>query len=360
MNVLLMTDKLITGGAEYYFCKLENQLKHPKLVFYTAAGDGELYEKISNKEHFIRMSRSNHAANLSIIKRKVLEHDIDLIHANSLRMVLYAAAIQKLIKKRLKIVYTKHNVTMMEKNFRSAFVSLLNRHVTRIIAVSGDEQENLFQLGIQPSKVTTIYNGVDLHQFMYHEKEKAESFKVGILARLSPEKNHELFLEIARKLKYDKQIQFYIGGDGPEYSKIRQMIEEFGLTGHVHMMGEVKEPQSFIKEMNVLVLTSHREVFPMVILEAMAVGTPIISVDTGGIKEAIISEKLGCLVSDYSAESFCNHITRLKNNQHLRTEIAKYAHDWVQKNFSLEKMINATMQEYLDCQSVLYKEHNII
>ncbi|MEK4029888.1 glycosyltransferase family 4 protein [Pseudobacillus sp. FSL P4-0506] len=348
MNVLLMTDKLITGGAEHYFCKLENQLNHPKLVFYTAAGKGELFGKISNKEHFTPLSRSNHLLNLLTIKRKVLEHDIDIIHANSLRMALYAIAMKRLIKKGIKIVYTKHNVTMMEKNLRPLFAQLLNRHITKIITVSGYEQENLLQLGIQPSKITTIYNGVDLNQFTYHQKERKNGFKVGILARLSPEKNHTLFLEIARKLKNDPDIQFYIGGEGPEYVRISQMIEEWGLTRHVHMRGEVNDPENFIKEMDVLVLTSHREVFPLVVLEGMAVGTPIVSVNTGGIKEAIISSELGYLVPDYSAESFCEHIVSLKENQQLRVGIARRAREWVQKNFSLEKMVSSTMKEYLN------------
>jgi glycosyltransferase involved in cell wall biosynthesis len=346
INILLMTDKLMTGGAENYFCKLENQLKHPQLVFYTAAGGGELYEQIKNKNHFINMSLSNHFANLLVIKRKVLEWDIDIIHANSFRMVLYAVAIQKMTKKKLKIIYTKHNITMIENRFRPAFTRLLNRYVTKIIAVSGYEQENLFQLGVHPNKITTIYNGVDLDRFTYQKKEKGEVYKVGILARLSPEKNHKLFLEIAEKLKNDPKIQFHIGGDGPQYPKIHKMIDALDLAHHVQMLGEVKNPESFIKEMDVLVLTSHREVFPMVVLEAMAIGTPIVSIDVGGINEAIASHEFGCLVSDYSAESFCQHILAMKENQQLRNEISQCARDRVQKNFSLDIMLTCTMREY--------------
>lgn len=347
MNVLLMTDKLTTGGAENYFCKLENQLKHPELVFYTAAGPGELYEQINNKTNFSHLSRHNHLANLITIMRRVVESKIDVIHANSLRMVLYAVVLKKLLPKKLSIIYTKHNITMMEKRFRNIFVSLVNRHLTRVITVSDDERLNLLQLGVQPGKITTIYNGVDLQKFMYHPKKQTDIFKVGILARLSSEKNHELFLEIAKKLNNDQHIQFYIGGQGPEYTKIHQMIENSGLTKQVHMMGDIKDSEKFIRDMHVLLLTSHREVFPMVILEAMAVGTPIISVNAGGIKEAINSDKMGFLVSDYSVESFCNYIHVMKNNPSLRLKMAEDANQRVQENFSSEKMISATMQQYL-------------
>lgn len=347
MNVLIMTDKLITGGAENYFCKLENQLKHPEHVFYTAAGPGELFEQINNKAHFSLLSRSNHLANLLTIKKRIVESEIALIHANSLRMVLYAVVLKKLLPNRLSIIYTKHNVTMMENRFRNIFVSLVNRHLTRVITVSDDERLNLLQLGVQTEKAATIYNGVDLRKFRYHPKKQTDTFKVGILARLSSEKNHELFLEIAKRLNNDRHIQFYIGGEGPEYTKIHQMIENTGLTQDVHMMGDIRDPEKFIGEMDVLLLTSHREVFPMVILEAMAVGTPIISANTGGIKEAINSDNVGFLVSDYSIDDFCKYINVMKNNPSLRLKMAEDASLRVQKNFSLEKMINATMEQYL-------------
>ncbi|GLY12060.1 glycosyltransferase family 4 protein [Bacillus badius] len=348
MNILLMTDKLTTGGAEHYFCKLENELNHPELVFYTAASGGELYKNIYHKNRFMPMSRRNHAANLSMIKRKVMEHDIDVIHANSLRMVLYAAWVQKLIRKQLKIIYTKHNVTMMEKKLRPAFVRLLNSSVMKVITVSGYEEKNLIRLGVHPDKVTTIYNGVDLKQFAYRQKESEGVCKVGILARLSPEKNHELFLEIAKQLKAESGLRFYIGGDGPQYQKIRQQIEALQLTHCVEMIGAVAAPERFIQEMDILLLTSHREVFPMVILEAMAVGTPVISIDTGGIKEAIISDEVGCLIPDYSAERFCRQILAWKENERWRHKVADCAYDRVTKSFSLEKMVHLTMNEYLD------------
>lgn len=347
MNVLIMTDKLTTGGAENYFCKLENQLMHPELVVYTAAGPGELYEQLTNKVRLSHLSRRNHLANLLTIKRRIIESEIDLIHANSLRMVLYAVVLKKYLPKKLSIIYTKHNQTMMEKRFRPFLASLVNRHLTRVITVSDDERLNLVQLGVHPSKITTIYNGVDLQQFVYEPKKQTDIFKIGILARLSSEKNHELFLEIAKRFTNDQQVQFYIGGQGPEYTTIRKMIRNSGLAKQVHMMGDIQDPAKFIKEMHVLLLTSHREVFPMVILEAMAVGTPIISVDTGGIKEAIEIGKTGFLVSDYSVDHFCHYIHVMKNHHSLRVKMAENANQRVQKNFSQETMIRETIQQYL-------------
>ncbi|MGQ7051594.1 glycosyltransferase family 4 protein, partial [Bacillus cereus group sp. BceL237] len=90
MNILLMTDKLITGGAESYFCKLESNLRYDDFKIYTAAGDGELYESLTRKENFILLSRWNHLRNIYYLRNEICKRKIELIHANSLRMVLYA------------------------------------------------------------------------------------------------------------------------------------------------------------------------------------------------------------------------------------------------------------------------------
>ncbi|MDR4949078.1 glycosyltransferase family 4 protein [Neobacillus cucumis] len=349
MNILVITDKLILGGAEMYFCKLENQLQHPNITFYYAAGPGELYEKIKHKEKFSEISRTKHFHNINKLRRLISDRQIDIIHANSLRMVLYCIAVKSFIKKKFRIVYTKHNVTSLEQKNPFIFAHLLNNHVERIITVSEFEKNNLVKSGIKPSKITTIYNGVDLTQFAFHQKEKGDVFKIGILARLSEEKNHELFVKIANQLRQVPNIMFYIAGDGPEKEKIKELIIMHNLSQKIKMVGAVHNPEIFIKDMDLLLLTSYREVFPMVILEAMAVGTPIISINRGGIGEALIENMTGFLINEHSAEDFCNKILDIKANDEIRRQFIENALKKVQTEFSLNQMVSNTLKEYMNC-----------
>lgn len=349
MNILVITDKLIHGGAEMYFCKLENQLQHPNISFYYAAGPGELYKKIKHQNHFNEMSRTKHLQNIRRLRKLINDKQIDLVHANSLRMVLYCIAVKKFTKKKFKIVYTKHNVTVLEEKNPVIFSHLLNKYVERIITVSDFEKRNLVNAGIEPNKITTVYNGVDLNQFTFHPKEIGKTFKVGILARLSEEKNHDLFIKIANQLRDIPNLMFYIAGDGPEKTKIENIIQSQNLLHKIKMIGAVHNPEEFIKEMDVLLLTSHREVFPMVILEGMAVGTPIISINRGGIGEAIIGNQTGVLINDHSVNEFCNKILEMKTNEELRKHFIENARKKVQVDFSLEQMVSNTLKEYLNC-----------
>ncbi|MFC0187292.1 glycosyltransferase family 4 protein [Fictibacillus aquaticus] len=348
MNVLLLTDKLEMGGAEIYFCKLENRLHHENMSFFTAAGGGELYRSIEKKERFQLLSRKNHAMNLMRLRNMIKKHNIHLVHANSLRMVLYAILLKKTMRQFFRIYYTKHNVTIAENRYSTYFANLLNKYVNRIITVSEFEKENLLTFGLNPRRITTIYNGVDLEQFTYSQKShNGSTFKVGILARLSEEKNHAFFLEVAQRLRNVPGISFYIGGDGPDYDKLARKITEFDIESTVKMIGAVKEPQHFIREMDVLLLTSNREVFPMVIIEAMAVGTPVISINKGGIKEAVNDRETGYLISSHSAEEFCEKILLLQGNEVIRRRLVNQARMKAVTEFSLDSMVKRTLESYM-------------
>lgn len=346
MNILLITDKLTTGGAEIYFCKLENNLPQDKVTVYTAAGSGELYKHIKHKDRFLELSKSNHLLNFWRIRKLIRNKKIGIIHANSLRVVLLLLFIRLTILQSFQCIYTKHNVTILEKQVPDLFVLLLNKFVTKVITVSHYERNHLIELGVHRQNITTIYNGVDLNQFQYQDKRSEMVFKVGILARLSEEKNHTLFIDIANRLKQHTNIEFYAAGDGPDYQIIKDKIKKGNLEHRVKLLGNIEEPEKFIREMDVLILTSKREVFPMVVLEAMAVGTPMISIDKGGIKEAIINNETGILISEHSVDMYCTKIRELQQNKQLRLNLTRRARQKVMNEFSLNNMVTKTFEEY--------------
>ncbi|CAM3863405.1 glycosyltransferase family 4 protein [Bacillus paramycoides] len=346
MNILLMTDKLITGGAESYFCKLENNLQCESFTIYTAAGDGELYQSLARKENFILLSRSNHLRNIYYLRKEIYKRKIDIIHANSLRMVLYAFILQKFIKRKIKVVYTKHNVTILEKKIPRVFRYFMNEYVNNIITVSEFEKNNLISIRVAEEKIRTIYNGVDIEKFLFQQKKKESVYKIGILARLSKEKNHQLFVKIANVLRTRKDFLFYIAGDGPEKESIMGEIEKYGLQQSVKMLGNISEPHEFIGNMDALLLLSFREVFPMVVIEAMATGTPIVSIDVGGINEAVIDGESGVLIPEYCDYLFADALKELQGNEEKVNDIRVNAREKAEVYFSLTKMVEETKGIY--------------
>ncbi|MGW8445530.1 glycosyltransferase family 4 protein, partial [Bacillus wiedmannii] len=215
-----------------------------------------------------------------------------------------------------------------------------------IITVSEFEKNNLISMHVAEEKIKTIYNGVDIEKFLFQQKKKESIYKIGILARLSKEKNHQLFVKIANVLKKRDDFLFYIAGDGPEKESIMKEIEKYGLQQSVKMLGNISEPHRFIGNMDALLLLSFREVFPMVVIEAMATGTPIVSIDVGGINEAVIDGESGVLLSEYCESVFASALEELQGNEKKVNGIRLKAREKAERYFSLTKMIEETKSIY--------------
>ncbi|MBT2692661.1 glycosyltransferase family 4 protein [Bacillus sp. ISL-55] len=346
MNLLFITDFLDTGGAERYFVKCENLIPDEKLQIYTAAKKGSFVQYLANPANFTAIS-GNPITNLFVLFWLIVRKDISAIHANSLRM-LFHAILLKCIFPRLKLIYTKHNVTVLDHHFPPLLVFLLTYFVARIITVYQVQADELAALGVPAAKIRTIYNGVDLQQFKYLNNRQDKSTKtIGILGRLSPEKNIPFFLKIAEKLN-GESYEFLIAGDGPDRDKIEDIIKQTGLEDRVRMLGNISNPDDFLASIDVFVLTSFREAFPMSILEAFAVGTPVVTINVGGISEAVHNEETGILIESHSEDVFALRISELLRDTDKAEQIRSAARRAAESKFNHQNMIRETKQVYLE------------
>lgn len=112
------------------------------------------------------------------------------------------------------------------------------------------------------------------------------------------------------------------------------------------MLGNISKPHEFIGNMDALLLLSFREVFPMVVIEAMATGTPIVSIDVGGIHEAVIDGESGVLISEYCESKFASALEELQGNEEKVNDIRLKAREKAVRYFSLTKMIEETKNIY--------------
>jgi glycosyltransferase involved in cell wall biosynthesis len=107
---------------------------------------------------------------------------------------------------------------------------------------------------------------------------------VGIIARLVPIKDHELFLDAcAQLLARRPRLHAVIAGDGPQEQAIAEGIRQRGLQRAVTMLGHRDDTLAVLRALDVALLTSHSEGSPNAVLEALAVGTPVVSVDVGDV-----------------------------------------------------------------------------
>lgn len=190
-------------------------------------------------------------------------------------------------------------------------IGRLNRLLTPItdafIGVAAAHGQHLHEVeGFPAQKVHVIPNGIDTERFAplpdTHRLRESLGIDpsapvVGIVAALRPEKNHRLFLRAAQTVHTKlPQTRFVIVGDGPERAGLEQEARERGLSDAVMFLGTRDDVPQVVATFDLFTLTSDNEANPVSILEAMALGKPVVATDVGSVAQSVREAVTGYLV----------------------------------------------------------------
>lgn len=211
------------------------------------------------------------------------------------------------------------------------------------------------------SKLVTIYNGIDPIPEPTQDQQRAlraeldlpyEVSLVGIVGRLSLEKDHRTFLDAARfVLNRRPDTQFLIVGEGPLRRQVEADIQRWGLTGAVKILGERKDAMALIRLLDVLVLTSRSEGFPNVLLEAAAGGTAVVTTAAGGAAEVVEDGRTGFVVPCRNSWAVGERVLQLLMKPDMRSRFAEAAQRRAATVFAADEAadaIEACYREGLD------------
>ncbi|CAI8187379.1 MAG: O-antigen biosynthesis glycosyltransferase WbnH [Glaciecola sp. HTCC2999] len=164
-------------------------------------------------------------------------------------------------------------------------------------------------------------------------------YQVGFVGRLSREKAPERFVALAKQFP---EQQFAMFGDGPDYQTLAVQAPS-NLTLHGHQA----DMQSVWKNISVLVLPSRKEGLPMVCLEAMVRGIPVIATDVGSIAQLITPDVDGWIVSEYSQSSFCDTLQAwFELPQSDALSVRHSARDKILSQFSMHEYVPQLLTQY--------------
>ena len=128
--------------------------------------------------------------------------------------------------------------------------------------------------------------------------------------------------------------------------KIKDLAQELGIDKSVHFLGHRDDIPQLLSLSDLLVLPSYTEGLPLVILEAMAAGLPVVATPVGGIPEVVIHQETGFLVAVEDVQALGDVIFKLLQNPLLKNEIGNKGLEMVRKDFSLEKMCEEVFDIY--------------
>jgi glycosyltransferase involved in cell wall biosynthesis len=207
-------------------------------------------------------------------------------------------------------------------------------------------------------KIHVIENGIDLQEIDRHLAEKnpkhlTDTVNIGFAGRLVPVKRIDIILKTARYIldNYPElKTAFFIFGDGPLRDELELLNRKLKTTKIVSFEGNYNDILDRIRNLDALLLTSEHEGLPMILLEAMAIGTPIISNAVGGIPHLLDHGNCGILISENKAKNYALAIKKLAENPQ---EISKITQLAAQRVFDKYDAIGNAQAYYLYYKSLL-------
>ncbi len=210
-------------------------------------------------------------------------------------------------------------------------------------------QMMLFTDGVDWSKLQIIRCGIDLSQFQYMPPRSAGR-RLLYVGRLAPEKGIPVLIESLAGLKEQGyEFELVLAGDGPERTSLEEMVEAAGLGDRVIFAGYIEQAAvvRYMRESDVLVLPSFAEGVPVSLMEAMALGVPVISTYVGGIVELVEPGVGGQLVFPSNREALRTAIARILDDPQFRTGTSLRARERVASEFDLDVQLDRLAQLFL-------------
>jgi sugar transferase (PEP-CTERM/EpsH1 system associated) len=229
--------------------------------------------------------------------------------------------------------------------------------VDMFVPVSADLQNWLKTvIHVPDCKNRLINNGVDTHQFKQAQAQSheqilpaahfpADCFVIGAVGRIQDVKNHagliDAFIQLRELMPlHQSRLRLAIIGDGPLLPKIREQVAKAGLNQVVWLPGARQDVAELMQTFSVFAMSSIAEGTPVVILEAMASGLPVIATKVGGIPEVVIDNLTGKLVDNFDALKFARALSAYVAEPQLIREHGTAGRQRVEDSYSIDAMLH--------------------
>ena len=368
-KILRILNRFNVGGPTYNVAYLTKYLSDE---YTTVLIGGEREESEASSEYILKeldipytivpdMKRSISLKNdikalreiISIIKKE----KPDIVHTHASK----AGLLGRLAAKICGVPYIFHTFhghvfhSYFGKKKTSFFIHLerlLARWSTAIIAISDIQKHELGDIyKICPSeKIQVVPLGFDLHKFTEQTDEKRKQFRtqynlqddeiaIGIVGRLAPVKNHEMFIDAICNCQKQtsKKIRAFIIGDGELAEQLQTYCKNTNTEQIITFTSWIKDVDVAYAGLDIVALTSFNEGTPVSIIEAQAAGKPVVSTNVGGISD-IVQEDETALLSEIDTEKFTEKLTRLINDDDLRKKMSEKSRQFSDSKFSYVRL----------------------
>jgi glycosyltransferase involved in cell wall biosynthesis len=343
----MLIDSLLAGGAERIAvevaCALDRTKFSPWVVVTRHTGPLQNLLDEAGVGYTI-LSRKRGFSPAKYLHAMRLVRAFDLLHAHKFGSNVWGSLLVRQTGVPLVVRDPRFSgVRTWQRTYGYRF--LIGRTAKRIICPSTKLADSLVAEGVDPALLVVIPNGVRLDAALPRAEARAElglkadATVVGIVARLRPEKQHEVLLRAAARLvREHRSLTLCIVGDGPTRKPLEQLAIKLGLRDVVSWAGERRDAKRIVSAFDVGVICSAWEGLPVASLEILAAGVPLVSTAVGALPE-VLSGGAGLLVEPGDDAGLAAAIASILDDPTRAAELGRLGRQRIADEYSFARMV---------------------
>ena len=360
-TILHVIDTTGPGGAETVFIELADRLRQRgQRSVVVIRGPGWVCEQLIARglqPHLIDAKGSFNWRFLRSLLRLIRQERVDVIQSHLLGSNVYCALAGLIARK--PVIATFHGMVDVgpRERFRAFKLWVLNRGVSRFVAVSKSLRDAIAHAGLlDAARCEIIYNGIDLSRYGRSDERTlrtrlalpGDAILIGSLGNIRPAKGYDLLIRAARRIS-DRfpRVHFVIAGE-PKSSLQRELdalVRELQLEQRVHFVGFCADSAAYLGQLDYFLLSSTSEGLSIATVEALATGLPVVATRCGGPEEIIADDRDGVLVAIDEA-ALAEGVAALLEDPTRAERLAQTGRRTARERFDGDAMLDAYCRLY--------------
>jgi glycosyltransferase involved in cell wall biosynthesis len=269
------------------------------------------------------------------------ERRVSVVHACDLYANIFALPAAAIARVGLRIGSRRGIVSPTSTRGLLMLQRLAYKAAHRVVANSEAAAAVLREEGVPGTRVLVIPNGIDMTTLPRVVRRVARR-TVTTVANLRDGKGHDVLLDAAALvIRQRPDVSFLLVGDGPRRGALQAQAASHGLGDHVRFLGHRDDVGAILQGSDAFAFPSFMEAFPNSVMEAMAVGLPVVATRVGGIPELIDHEHNGLLVPARDADALATGVLRLLDDTAVANALGDAARRTIEERYSFDQMVRA-------------------
>jgi glycosyltransferase involved in cell wall biosynthesis len=295
-KIIITSNTLEMGGAERQRVMLANELaaRGHRVEIHLLQSRGPLVRQV---EPGVQVRRKKW-----YVPSLVLRRPTTMITGTTNTECAYAYLTRLFTGRRTRWLVAAHTPVAASGPTYGPLLHRLTCRADAIISLSRGQADTLVRAdGFRAELMHVVPNGIETNRFakLIPGRSNASVLQLGFIGRLALQKGLDLLLDALSQTELPFPWRLHVAGQGPAEEDLRRQASRLGLEDHIHWHGTVMA-EAFLPEIDVLLVPSRNEAFPLVVLEALAGGVPVVASSVGAIPEILDRGRLGVLVDPNS------------------------------------------------------------